>query len=155
MLVALVVPAALIHIGLCFRIIAGEQAIEFLGVAVVLINQRGRVRIVRHVVLEVAVAFQQMADDSAQEDDVASRSCRDIEICQRRSARVVRVNMDDLCPTLFRLYNISKGNRMGLGHIAVHNQNSIAIDTILRKSGGVDVTQRWTQTVYSGAESYT
>src|SRR6266699_705962 len=80
MLVALVVPTALIHVGLCFRIIAGEQAIEFLGVAIVLINQRGRVRIVCHVVMKVAVAFQQMADDRAQEYDIASHNQNSIAI---------------------------------------------------------------------------
>src|SRR6266700_2408086 len=155
MLVALVVPTALIHVGLCFRIIAGEQAIEFLGVAIVLINQRGRVRIVCHVVMKVDVAFEHIADDWAEEYKVDSRSCRDIEIRQRRSARVVWINMDDLCPTLFRLYHIGIGNRMGLGHIAAHNQNSIAIHEILRKRGGATAPQRGTQTGYSGAVSYT
>ena len=63
--------------------------------------------------------------------------------------------MDYLCATLFGFYHVREGDRMRLGHIAAHNQNSIAIDEILRKCGGAAAPQRCTQTGYSGAVSYT
>src|SRR6266487_1343855 len=96
-----------------------------------------------------------MANDRAQEHNVASRSCRDIEICQRRGARVVRVNMDNLCAALFRLYYIGIGNRVGLGHIAAHNQKSIAIHWVVGKCRGAATSTWGTPSGYGRAVSYT
>src|SRR5689334_9989017 len=67
----------------------------------------------------------------------------------------MRVYMDDFGPTLLGFYHISKRHGMGLGHVATHDQNSIAIDEVLRKCRGTATPQRCTQTGYSRAVSYT
>jgi len=67
----------------------------------------------------------------------------------------MRVYMDDLGSMLLGLHNIGKPDRMGLGHVAADDQNSIAINEVLRKCRGTATAQRCTQTGYSGAVSYT
>ena len=65
------------------------------------------------------------------------------------------VDMNDLRSKLFGLYHITEGDRMGLGHIAAHNQDAVAIDQVLWKCCGAATSKRSTQTGYSGAVSYT
>ena len=155
LLITLVLPAALICIATGFRIITGEDAIQVLGIAIILTNQGGSIRIIHHILVEVAAIFEQVTNNRAQENDIASGACRNIEICQRRSTREVGVYMDNLCPTLLRFDDIRESHRMGLCHIAAHNQNSIAIHQVLRKCRGTATSQRGTQTGYGRAVSYT
>jgi hypothetical protein len=63
--------------------------------------------------------------------------------------------MNNLGSKLFGFDNIAKCDRVGLGHIAAHNPNTVAIDEILRKIRGTATSQRRTQTGYSGTVSYT
>jgi hypothetical protein len=44
--------------------------------------------------------------------------------------------MNNLGSKLFGFDNICKAYRVGLGHIAAHNPNTIAIDDVLRKIRG-------------------
>ena len=63
--------------------------------------------------------------------------------------------MDHLCPALLCLHDVGECNRMSLGHIAPHDQDTITIEQILRKSGGTATPYAGTQTGYSRAVSYT
>src|SRR3989441_1284719 len=150
-LIALVVPTALIGVGFCFRIIAGEEAIQVFRIAVVLTDKRGGVGIVHHVVVEVQVVLQQVADDRAQENNIAACPRRHIEVRQGRGARVMRIYMHDFGPALFGFDHVSKGDGMGFGHVAAHDQDSIAIDEILREGRGAATPQCGTQTGHGGA----
>jgi len=65
------------------------------------------------------------------------------------------VNMNNPGSKLFGFDNIGKAYRMGLCHVAAHNQNTVAIDQVLWESCGTATSERSTQTGYSGAVSYT
>jgi len=55
----------------------------------------------------------------------------------------------------FGFDDIGKGDRVRLGHVAAHNQNSVAIDQILWEGRRAAASKRSTQTGYSGTVSYT
>src|SRR2546421_4119066 len=65
------------------------------------------------------------------------------------------VDMNNLSSKLFGFDDIGKAYRMGLGHIAAHNPNAVAIDQVLWECCGAATSERSTQTGYSGAVSYT
>ena len=65
------------------------------------------------------------------------------------------VDMNDPRSKLFGFHDIGKRDRVGLGHIATHNPDTVAIDQVLWKCCGAATTERSTQTGYSGAVSYT
>src|SRR5258708_17635413 len=63
--------------------------------------------------------------------------------------------MDNLRPALLSFNHIRESDRMGLGHVTAHNQNSIAVHKVLWKCRGAATSQRCTQTGYGGTVSYT
>jgi hypothetical protein len=108
-----------------------------------------------YILMKVSIVFKQITNDRPQENDIASRARGDIQVRQGRCAREMRVYMNDLGPALFGFDDIGKGHRMGLRHVAAHDQNTVAIDEVLREGGGPAAPQRYTQTGYGGAVSYT
>src|SRR5260221_14671046 len=56
--------------------------------------------------------LQDVANDRAEEDDIAARSCRHIQVCQRGRARIVRVNMYDFGSLFLRLHHVSERDGM-------------------------------------------
>ena len=86
--------------------------------------------------MEITAGFEQLAYDGTQENNITSSACSNIYIRQGRSAREVRVYMDDLSPALLGCDHIGKRHWVGLGHVAAHNQNTVAIDKVLWKSCG-------------------
>src|SRR5437588_12973373 len=84
--VPFIIPTALISIRPRVRIVAREQAIQLFGILKILAYQRGGVGVMHDVVMEVAIVLEQVANNRSQEDDVAARARRHVEIRQRRRA---------------------------------------------------------------------
>jgi len=76
--IALIVPTALISICLGCWIKSGEKPIEVFCIAKVPTNERRSVRIIHHVIVEIALCLKQMANDGAQENNIASCASGDI-----------------------------------------------------------------------------
>src|SRR5947209_1439005 len=84
--VPFIIPTALISIRLRVKIIAREESIQLFGIFEVLAHQRGGVGVMHDVVMEVAIVLEQVANNRSQEDDVAARARRHVEIRQRGRA---------------------------------------------------------------------
>ena len=63
--------------------------------------------------------------------------------------------MNNQRTTFFRLHHTCERDRVGFCHVAAHNQDTIAIDGILRISRSTATTKCCTQTGYCRAVSYT
>src|SRR5579863_8334398 len=82
-LVALVIPTALITVGTRFGVVAGEEAAQIFRIYIVLADKGRGVSIMQNIVIEIGVVFQQVVNDSSQEDNIAASACWHIEIRQR------------------------------------------------------------------------
>ena len=71
--------------------------------------------------MEVGVVLQDMANDRAQEHDIAASAVGNMHIRQGRCARIVGVDVNNLSPKLLRFDNMAEGDRMGLSHVAAHD----------------------------------
>ncbi len=60
----------------------------------------------------------------------------------------MRIDVYYFRPALFRLDDIRESDGVSLGHIAAHDQDTVAIDQVLRKGGGPAAPKRSTQTGY-------
>ena len=78
MFIALILPTALIGIGLRVRIVAGEEAVEIFCILIILPDKCSGIGVMHNILVEVGIVFQQIADDSAQEDDIAACTGGDI-----------------------------------------------------------------------------
>jgi len=76
--VLLIAPTALIGVRPGFRIEAREESIEVFSIAIVLSDKRCCVRVIHDIVVEITFGLEQMANNRAQENDIASCTCRDI-----------------------------------------------------------------------------
>ena len=75
-----IVPPALRVVLFSFGVEAGEEPLEILGVLKFLGDQRRRVGVGRDILLEISLFFQDITDQTAQEDNVGPRA----KGCQQR-----------------------------------------------------------------------
>jgi hypothetical protein len=65
----------------------------------------------------------------------------------------VRIDMDDRGTALFRPQGPAKGDGMGLGHVAAHDQDTVAVDQILLERRRSAASERGAQTGHRGGVS--
>ncbi len=133
LLVALVVPATLISIGPCLRIIAREDAIQVFCIPIIFPNKHSCIGIVLHILLKISFLLQKIVNDCTQEDDITSCAYWNIEVCQSRCTREMRIYMDDFCSPIFRFEHVGKRDWMGFSHITAHDPDTVAIHKVLWK----------------------
>jgi hypothetical protein len=105
----------------------GEDAVQVLGVAVLLGDQGRRVGVGDDVVAEIAPLLQDVADQAAEEHDVGAGAQRRVEVGQRRRAGEPRVDVQDLRPPELGCHHEAEAHRVALGHVRAHDQHGVGV----------------------------
>ncbi len=106
---------------------AGEVARAFLGIFEVLAQDRRRVGVLDHVLVEVPVVLEDVMDKCAEENNVAAGAQRRPDVRHRRGTGEPRVHMDDLSAALARLDDPLQPDRVLLCHGRAHDQDRVGI----------------------------
>src|SRR5207244_11944071 len=148
------VGPARVVVGAGSGIVSGEDATVVFGVDVLVVDDRGGIRVGEHVVVEPQIAAQHIVDEPAEEGDVAARPDRHIEIGGGRGAAESRVDVDDGGATFARLHRPAEADRVVLGHVAAHDQDRVGVGQVLLEGGGPTPYEACSQTGNRGALSY-
>ena len=152
-LAALVHPArAVVHPRL--GVVAAEDAAEVLGVLEVLAHQRGGVRVVLDVLLEVGLGLQHVVDEAAEEGDVRAGPDRQVLVGDRARAAEARVDVDDLRAVLLGLHHLAEPDGMRLRHRVALDDDAVSVLEGLLVVGGAAAPERCPQTGDGGGVSY-
>ena len=114
-----------------FRVEAGEQSAQVLGVAVILTDQRRRVGIGHHVVMEVALVGDRIVDQSAEQNHVRTGADRDVFVGDRRGPGEPRIDMDHPCAARLGLGHPLETHRVCFGHVAADEHDAIGVGHVL------------------------
>ena len=125
---------------------AGEDPVQVLGVCVVLGQDRGRVRVGQHVILEVPAAAEHVVDQPAHERDVRSGPDRQVQVGHRARTGEPRVDMDQRGAAGLRLHHPLEGDRMALGHVRALDEDAVRIDQVTREVGSPAAAEAGPQT---------
>src|SRR4051812_27881366 len=149
---AFVLPGGLVvHGGLAVP--AAEHAVEVLGVAEVLAQDGGRVRIRDHVLLEGAIVLQDVVHDPAQEGNVRPGAYGDVDVRHRARPREARIDVDDGRAPRLRFHHPLETDRMALGHVRALDDDDVGVLQILLERRRAASTERDPQTGDRGAVS--
>ena len=153
LLVHFVLPARRV-VRASLGIEAREEAIEILGILIVLTDERRSVRVVLHVLLEEQVVLEDVVDESTEQNDVAACAGRNVLIGKRRGAREARVDVDHTCAAKLRFNNPLESDRVTLGHVGALDDDAVRIREVLHRLRGSAAPKRGSQTGNRGAVSY-
>src|SRR5690348_13387155 len=136
-----------------------EHAAQFAHVAELALDERGRVRVVRHVLLEEGIgvpplALQHVVDESAEERDVGAGTDLHVLRGARRGAAEARIDMDDLGTRLSRAHHEAERHRVTLGEVRAHDEDAVGVRQITREGAGTTAAERRPQTGDGGRVSY-
>src|SRR5207237_5992580 len=93
---------------------SGEQPLQLLWPLVALGDDHWCVRVVDDVLAETRVRFNDVADQSAEERNVAAGADLHVNVGNRARARVMRIDMDDRRAALARLHHPPRADRVRL-----------------------------------------
>ena len=133
---------------------SGKKAVEVLGVPEVVAEERRRVRVVDDVVAEVALVLDRVANQRAEENEIAAGAEREPVVRHRAGAGEARIDVNDLRPVLLaRLDDPLEADRMVLRHRRAHDENRVGVREVLLCGGGAAAPERGAQTGHRGAVS--
>ena len=118
-----------------FLLPAAEQAVQVLGIAELIANDRRRIRVVDNVVLEIALVLDDVTDDAAQERDIGSGTDRYMNVSNGAGARESRVHVNNCGPTLTSFHHPAECYRMALRHVGSLNDDEVGVLQVPRKRG--------------------
>ncbi len=133
---------------------AGEDAVEILGVAEVLADQGGGVRIGEDVLPEVLLLAQDVMDDPAEEGDVAARPDRHMQIAQGAGTGEARIDMNDPGTPGLGLHDPLEADRVRLGEIGALDDDAVRVLEILHEGGRPAAPERGTEAGDRGAVAH-
>src|SRR3989442_13061758 len=134
--------------------VAGEDAAVLFRVDVLVIDDRGGIRVGEHVLVKPEVATEHVVDEPAEKGDVAARPDGNIEVGGGRGAAEARVDVDDRGAALAGLHRPAEPDGMVLRHVAAHDQNRVGVGQVLLEGGGPTPSEACSQTGNGGAMSY-
>ena len=133
---------------------AGKDAAQIFGIAKILADDHGRIRIVLDVLAEVLVILQRVMNQSAQEENVGAGTQGYPDIGHRRGAGEARVDVNNGGAAFTRCHDPLEAHRMVFGHRRSHDKNRVSIFQVGQCGGGAAAAQRCAQTGHGGAVSY-
>src|SRR5207247_2337804 len=133
---------------------AGEEAVEVLGVPVLIGEDVGGIRVGDDVFAEVALLLQDVSDQAAQEGNVRAGTNGDMQVGEGGSAAEARVDVDNRRAALFRLDDETERHRVALGHIRSLDDDAVAVSQSPLRSSRAASPERGAQTGHRGAVSY-
>ena len=148
-----VLPGAVVVLRAA-RVPAREQTVQVLGVAEVLADDRGRVRVPHHVVAELAAVLEDVVDDPAEEGDVVPGSERNVHVGDRARPGEAGIDVDDRRAAQLRLHDPLEAHRVALGHVRAHDHDAVGVLQILLERRGAAATEGCPQTGDGGGVSY-
>ena len=86
------------------------------------------------VLLKYDSVSMHVADQPAEERDVAAGADRDVLVGHRARAREARVDVDDLRAALLRLHHPAEADRVRLGHRRALDQDAVGVLQVLLES---------------------
>ena len=125
-----------------FRIIAGEQTIQVLGVLIVLRDDHRCIGIRHHIVMEIQLIFQQVINNRTQKHHVRAAANANVAIRKRRRARVTRIHVNDAGTPLLGFHHPLESHWVALGHIRTLNDDAVRIRHILQRLGCAAAAKR-------------
>src|SRR5581483_7748032 len=141
-------------VGAVLGVEPAEHAVEVLGVAEVLVDDRRSVGERDDVVAEVLVVLEDVVDDPTEERDVRAGADRDVDVSERAGAREARVDVDQRRATRLGLHHPLEPDRMALGHVRALDDDAVAVLEVLLERRGATTTERCPQTGDGGRMSY-
>src|SRR5579883_2105962 len=149
---AFVLPAAGVVAALLL-IEAGEEAVEVLGVAELLADDRRAVGVRHDVLAEVALVRDDVVDDAAEEGDVRARTERDVDVGDRAGPGVAGIDVDELGAPRLGFHDPLEPNRVALGHVGSLDDDAVSVLQVLLEGGGPSPAERSPQTGDRGGVS--
>src|SRR5580692_1168651 len=137
------------------RIPARKYASEIFGVLEILRNDGGSVGVVDNILTKVFAVFENVVNESSEEEDVRSGTQRSPDIGHCGSAAEPRVNVNHLRSSLPGFHDPLETYGMIFSHVRSHDQNGVGIDEVTWCSCRSPSTEGCAQTGHRGAMSYT
>src|SRR5580700_3153397 len=137
------------------RVPARKHASEILGVLEILRKNGGSVGVVHNILAKVFPVFENVVNESPEEQNVRAGTQRRPHIGHRRSAAEPGVNVNYLCASLTGFHDPLETNGMIFGHVGSHDQNRVGIDEVAWCGCRSASTEGCAQTGHRGAMSYT
>ena len=109
----------------------GEQSAEILGVPEVVVDQGGGVGVGDHVLLEPQVVGEHVVDECTEQDDVRTRTDRDVLIAHRRRAGEAWVDVNHPGAAGLGLLHPLEPNWVALGHVGALDDDAVRVGHVL------------------------
>src|SRR5437588_634601 len=114
------------------RVPSGEIAVLIVFRITIFVAQNTRsVRVMNDVIAKKELIFNQVSDETAEEDNVSSRAERHPDVRERARAREPRIDVDDRGALFLRFHHPAKTDRMRFSHRAAFDQKAIGVGEIL------------------------
>jgi hypothetical protein len=113
----------------------GEQAIEIFSLAKFLIDDGGGIGLVDDVLFEIALVFENVTNDGAEEHDVGAGTDGHVKIGDCAGTGKARIDVYDHCAALTGLHDPAKGDGMAFRHIRAFNDDAIGVHQIAWERG--------------------
>ena len=81
--------------------------------------------------MKPALVGQNVIDQAAEEDDIASGADANVDIADGRHAGKTRINVDQGRTPFLRLHGPAETDRLSLSHVRSHEQDAIAVGHVL------------------------
>jgi hypothetical protein len=128
------------------RIPARKYASEILGVLEIFRKYRGSVGVVNNILAKVFPVFENVVNESPEEQDVRAGTQSRPDIGHCRSPAEPRVNVNYLRSSLTGFHDPLETNGMIFGHVGSHDQNRVRIDEVAWCGCRSSSTERCAQT---------
>src|SRR5215471_5024273 len=138
---ALIHPGALVVLRFLF-VPPAEEAVILGSVFVSFVENRSGICVADHVLFEVPLVLQNVANDSAKKSDVATRANWNEDVGHRAGARESRIDVDDRRTALLGLHHPAESDRVALRHIRSLNDDAVGVLEVLLKRACATSSER-------------
>ena len=124
------------------RVVPGEQALQILGVLEIRRDDRRRVRVIHHVIVEIQVIIQHVLDNRAEQHHVRASANADVAVRKGRRTCVARIHVDNARTTLLGFHDPLESHGVAFRHIRTLDDDAVRIRHILQRLGCAAAAKR-------------